>query len=82
MKKSALRLAAGGAFTLSESRARSYASGRRSISYSDPTVLSLSVNKADVALALANCEQDEIVLFPAQLNSVRPGALRPARIMH
>ncbi|MBV8663776.1 MAG: hypothetical protein JO107_11795, partial [Hyphomicrobiales bacterium] len=75
-------LAAAGAFTLSESRARAYAGGRRNISYSDPTVLSLSVNKADVALAFANGDQDEIVLFPTQWNGTRPGALRPARIVH
>ncbi len=77
-----VELAAGGAFTLSESRARGHATGRRGISHSDPIVLSLSVSKADVAMAFASGDQDEIVLFPMQWNSVRPGALRPARIVH
>lgn len=77
-----VELAAGGAFTLSKSRARGHATGRRGISHSDPIVLSLSVSKADVAMAFASGDQDEIVLFPMQWNSVRPGALRPARIVH
>jgi hypothetical protein len=77
-----VEVAAGGAFTLSEPLARAYASGRRNISYSDPTVLSLLVTKADIALAFATGDHDEIVVFPALWNSVRPSALRPARITH
>ncbi len=77
-----VELAAGGSFTLSESVARGHASGRRKISYSDPTVLSLRVTKADVALAFAAPAENEIVLFPAQWSSFRPEALRPTRVTH
>ncbi len=77
-----VELAAGGAFTLSETRAWAHASGRRNISYSDPTVLSLNLAKADVALAFANADEDEIVLFPALWNSARQGVQRPARFTH
>ena len=77
-----VELAAGGAFTLSESLALSRAAGRRNISYSDPTVLSLRVTKADVALAFAAAGTDEIVLFPALWNSLRPEALRPSTLTH
>lgn len=77
-----VEVAAGGAFTLSESLAFSHASGRRNISYSDPTVLSLRVAKADVALALATNEAHEIVLFSALYAGLRAEALRPSRLTH
>jgi hypothetical protein len=77
-----VELAAGGAFTLSESHAHSLASGRRNISYSDPTVLSLQVAKADVALVCGTGEIAEIVLFPTLGANLRAEALRPARLTH
>lgn len=77
-----VELAAGGAFTLSETLALARAAGRRNISYADPTVLSLRVAKADVALAFAAGGTDEIVLFPALWNTLRPEALRPALLTH
>ena len=77
-----VELAAGGSFTLSETIARAHAGGRRNISYSDPTVLSLRVIKADVALAYAADGTDEIVLFPTLWSSLRPEAQRPAGLTH
>ena len=70
-------LAAGGSFTLSEQLARSHATGRRKMSYADPTVLSLRVTKSDVAFAYLGGEAHEIVLFPTL-----PSGQRPARLTH
>ncbi len=77
-----MELAVGGAFTLSRDVARGYALGRRNISYSYPTVLSLRVMKRDVALAFTSRDEEEIVLFPARCSKLRPEALDPERITH
>jgi hypothetical protein len=77
-----VELAAGGSFTLSEVVARGHALGRRNISYSDPTVISLHIVKNDVALALTARGEGEIVLFPAPWNNSRPEALHSVRLTH
>lgn len=77
-----VELAAGGSFTICEAVARAHAAGRRSISYADPTVLSLRVAKADIALAFAPRHEDEIVLFPTLWSNLRPEALRPVGVTH
>jgi hypothetical protein len=77
-----LVLAAGASFTLCEAIARHHAGGRRNISYAEPTVLTLHVMKADVALAFATRQEKEIVLFPTLSNSARPEAIRTFHFMH
>jgi hypothetical protein len=75
-------LAAGASFALSEAIASRYAVRRRKISYAEPTVLALSVTKADVALAFVMRHEKEIVLYPTASSGARPEAMRPIHFMH
>ena len=77
-----VELAAGGSFTLSLDVAQGYALGRRNISYSDPTIVSLRVMKKHVALAFTARDEDEIVLFSAHSSNVRLEAIQAARVTH
>lgn len=77
-----VELAAGGSFTLSRDVAHGYALGRRNISYSDPTIVSLRVAKTHVALAFTARDEDEIVLFSAHSSDVRPEAVEAALVTH
>jgi hypothetical protein len=77
-----VELAASGSYTLSREVAQGYALGRRNISYSDPTILSLRVMKTHVALAFTARDEEEIVLFSAQSSNLSLEAIRAARVTH
>ena len=75
-------LAAAGSFTLSRDVAHRYALGRRNISYSEPTIVSLRVMKKHVALAFTARDEDEVVLFSAHCAELRLEAIQAPHVTH